>query len=450
MSISKRNKVLVFVGALVGLLAIYLLFFYSPNKRFNWSEDYKLDKERPYGTWLISELLQYYSPKREFSILNESLDYSLEKAKTPSNYVFIGEEIYLEQIYSDSLLAYVAKGNNAFIFTDGLPWLIQETIMGLNNFDEPENFEELSDDPVFSDSENLDGYKTYDFDTVFTEITVQELNPLNPYRFIYRNRFGIYNRLWAHVSKKNLNLLQAGALGEFYGINSELDTLGGINYYRVNYGKGSIYFHTQPFQFTNIQLLDSNAVDYANAVFAYLNDGPVYWDEHNWIFNRPTSKTWTFKPFYRQNSESPLKLILSNPSLKWGWYLLLLFILLFVIFEGKRRQAVIPVLADKQNTTLAHIKSLTKLYYASEEHLPIANKMFENFLWHVRSELRIDTSKPSEKLVLEIAIKSGSDEKTVKAIFDQWEKITGWGSVKSQFFLEFYNNIDKFYRKEKE
>jgi hypothetical protein len=442
MSRSKRNKILIVIGILVGMLAIYLIFFYSPGKRFNWSEDYKLDKERPYGTWLMSELLQHYSPKREFSILNESLDYSLEKAETPSNYVFIGEEIYLEQIYTDSLMTYVAKGNNAFIFTSGMPWVLHETIFGSNY----QIFEINAD----NNPDNIIDYKAYHFDTLFTEIINENLDPINPYRYIYRNRFGIYDRYWYYVEPSNLTLLNAETLGSFFGINSELDTLGGINYYRVNYGEGSFYFHTQPLQFTNIQLLDTNAVDYANAVFSYLNQGPVYWDEHNWIFNRPTSKTWTYKPYYQQNSESPLKLILSNDALKWGWYLLLLFILLFVIFEGKRRQAVIPVLADKQNTTLAHIKSLTRLYYASDEHLPIANKMFENFLWHVRSELRIDTSKPQEKLISEIAVKSGSDEKTVKAIFYQWNKISEWGSVKSQYFLEFYNNIDKFYRKEKE
>lgn len=439
---------MIFVAALIGMMVIYLLVFYSPNKRFNWSEDYKLDKDRPYGTWLITELLQHYSPKRDFKILNESLDYSLEKAETPSNYVFIGEEIYLEQIYTDSLMAYVAKGNNAFIFTDGLPWLIQESLMGSNNLGESEYFEEGSDNPTLNDAEYLDDYKAYQFDTLFTKILMEELNPLNPYRFIYRARFGIFNRTWHYANEKNLNLLQAEVLGEFFGINSELDTLGGINFYRVDYGKGTIYFHTQPIQFTNIQLLDTNSVDYTNAVFSYLNGGPIYWDEYNWIFNRPTSKTWTYKPFKGQNSESPLKLILSTPALKWGWYLLLFFVLLFIIFEGKRKQKIIPVLADKQNTTLSHIKSLTKLYYQNDEHYPIANKMFENFLWYLRSELRIDTSKPTEKLIPEIALKGGSDEKTIKAIFDLWKNISEWRSAKSQVFLDFYKNIDKFYNKD--
>ena len=61
MTRNKRNKILIFIAALVGMILIYLLVFYAPGKRFNWSEDYKLDKERPYGTWLISELLQHYA-----------------------------------------------------------------------------------------------------------------------------------------------------------------------------------------------------------------------------------------------------------------------------------------------------------------------------------------------------------------------------------------------------
>ena len=440
-----RNRVFIFIAALVGMILIYLIVFYSPNKRFNWSEDYKLDKERPYGTWLISELLQHYAPQRKFNVLDEPLNYSLEKVVTPSNYVFIGDEIYLEYLYSDSLMAYVAKGNNAFIFTSGTPWMIQNSIRNLNNWDQADSAANNANDYELSAE-----YKTFYFDTLFTEIIEDQLNPKNPYRFIYRNRFDIYNRYWYYLDENSLGLLSATSLGRFYGINSELDTLGGINYFRVDYGKGSIYFHTQPLQFTNLQLLDTNAVDYANAVFSYLNRGPIYWEEHNWIFNRPTSKTWTYKPFFSNNAEGPLTLILNTPTLKWGWYLLLFFVLLFILFEGKRKQAIIPVLANKQNTTLAHIKSLTKLYYRSDEHYPIANKMYVNYLWYLRSELRIDTSKPAEKLIPEIAIKSGNDEETIKAIFDLWNKIKGWRSAKSEVFLDFYKHIDKFYNKEKE
>ena len=447
MTKSKRNRIIIFVAALAGLLVIYLLLFYSPDKRYNWSEDYKLEKERPYGTWLVTELLQHYSPNQKFKILDEPLDHSLEKAKTPSNYIFIGQEIYLEQIYTDSLLAYVTKGNNAFIFTEGLPWILQEMLAGMDGDLLYNEYKESVIEESSTDSDYLNENNTYYFDTIFTEISNPNLDPINPYRFIYRSRFGINNKTWFHADKNNLKLLEAEALGSYFGINSELDTFGGINFYKVKYGIGAFYFHTQPLHFTNLQLLDTNSLDYTNAVFSYLNQGPVYWDEYNWIFSRPTPKTWTYLPYYAQKKEGPLKLILNSPALKWGWYLLLIFILLFVLFEGKRKQAIIAVLPDKQNSTLAHIKSLTKLYYRPDEHYPIAQKMFENFLWYLRSELRIDTSKPPEKLITEAAIKSGTEENDVKAIFDLWNKIAEWKSAKSKVFLEFYNKIDSFYSK---
>jgi len=442
MSRDKRNRVLIFIGAFIALILIYFLLFYSPSKRYNWSEDYKMDKDRPFGTWLVSELLQHYNSSQEFKELDEPLDYSLNKAKTPSNYIFIGEEMYLEQRYSDSLLSFVSKGNNAFIFTSMLPRSILERITSPYDKYYHENDSDL-------DSYYIEDNMYYYFDTVFTTIIDENLDTFNSYRFIYNSRFGTYNTNWSYVSYDNLEILNAESLGEFYGINSELDTLGGINYYKVDYGEGAFYFHTQPIQFSNIQLLDSNSLDYTNSVFAYLNEGPIYWDEYNWIFNRPTAKTSTYNPFYNERGDSPIKLILSNDTLKWGWYLLLFFILLFVIFEGKRKQAIIPVLADKQNTTLHHIKSLSKLFYNNEEHFPIAEKMFDNYLWYLRSELKVDTSKSNEKLIPEIVIKSGSDEKTVKTIFDLWGNISGWGSVKTSVFLKFYNTIDEFYNKRK-
>ena len=108
------------------------------------------------------------------------------------------------------------------------------------------------------------------------------------------------------------------------------------------------------------------------------------------------------------------------------------------VTEGVRRTA------DSLNLTDAQEKKVLEFEL---EFYKERQKMFENFLWYLRSELRIDTSKPPDKLITEAAIKSGTKENDVKAIFELWNKIAEWKSAKSKVFLEFYNKIDTFYNK---
>ena len=452
MSRNNKIRILIILVALLALGLIYYVFFYTPEKRYVWAEDYKNDKERPFGTWLMAELLKHYPPKRDFVELGRPPDQSLQDAETPSNYVFIGQEIYLENTYADNLLNYVEAGNNAFIFTEEMPWLIQYRLLKYirNNEQEaldPEN--DVTDSGVTTeeqeDEPGLEPYSFYLFDTIYAEVTGGQSPVFKGYRFVFRYKNSISKNRWTFVREDNLEKLNPEILGYFYGINSEGDTLGQTNYYRMKYGKGYFYFHTQPLLFSNIMLLDSAGPDYANEVFAWLNNGTIYWEEHNWLFNRPTSKTRSYMGRYGNNRESPLKFILSNPPLKWGWYLLLVFIFLFIIFEGKRKQQVIPVISGKENTTLEHIKTLSKLYHRSGNHYSIVRKMFENFLWFLRAEMQIDTTRSPEKIIDQVSLKSGVKRKEIESIFNLYQNIEKGQTAGDKVFYELYNKLDAFY-----
>ena len=148
--------------------------------------------------------------------------------------------------------------------------------------------------------------------------------------------------------------------------------------------------------------------------------------------------------------ESPLKFILSNPPLKWAWYTLLCFILLFVIFNGKRRKSIIPVLPDRSNTSLEHIQRMSNLYKQKDEHYVIAAKMFENFLWYVQSELKINTTQKTGELIEEIAIKRTMSRKEIKKIFDQWSLIEEQKTLNTESFLVFNSTMNSFYNRIKQ
>ena len=47
---NRRNKIVIFGAAFIAVIILYFGLFHNDKKRFDWSEDYVLDKEKPFGT----------------------------------------------------------------------------------------------------------------------------------------------------------------------------------------------------------------------------------------------------------------------------------------------------------------------------------------------------------------------------------------------------------------
>lgn len=428
---TKAGKIWIIVAAVFGALVIYFTLFYEADKRFNWREDYVLDKDRPYGTWLVSELLKRYD-QYSFRELDSPLDRSLTKADVGSNYIFIGEEIYLEDTSTDSLLAFVAKGNNAFLFTIAEPILIFEKLL-----------EDIDVDSFYT------FYQYMRSDSLLTNFVKDDLILKESIRIPYYDRNGISSYYWTYLSQI-IDDNRIEHLGVSRAFSYEKEEFHGVNFYKIDHGKGSFIFHTQPICFSNIVLKEDEMLQYANTVFAFLKEGPVLWEEHNWRFNKPNPKTWLYKPGFFNTGESPLKFILSNPPLKWAWYLTLLFILLFVIFNGKRRKAIIPVIADRSNTSLEHLKRVSVLYKKDEQHYVICAKMFENFLGFLQNELGINTDQAKEKIISELALRRNIEKEYAECIFDTWKYISFSKTARTEVFLKFNKELNAFYERLKQ
>ena len=194
-------------------------------------------------------------------------------------------------------------------------------------------------------------------------------------------------------------------------------------------------------------LKEGELLAYSNHVFSYLNEGPILWEEHNWRFNQPNKKTWLYSPNYYNTGTSPLKFLFSTPPLKLAWYLLLGFILVFVIFNGKRRMGIIPVLPARKNTSLEHIQLLSKLYHQKNNHYAISAKVFGNFLSYLNSELRINTKQVNNKVIDEILLRTGLERDEISSVFTTWKEIEESKMVNTELFLSFNKEINTLIRR---
>ena len=178
---------------------------------------------------------------------------------------------------------------------------------------------------------------------------------------------------------------------------------GKVNFIKINVGKGHFYLHTEPLILTNYYLLKPENQKYVQDVFSYL----------------PKRKTIWFTQSNKANTESqsPLRFILSKPPLRFAWWLFLAGLLLFVIFNAKRKQRIVPVIEPLKNKSVEFLKSIGNLYLQEGDFHEMMAKKAQYFLNRVRHELMIDTQHLDEKFVQSLHLKTGKSlEKINKAI----------------------------------
>src|SRR5688572_3677826 len=118
----KNNKI--FTIVFFSFLAIVLVLFFYMNfseKRFNWYESYKSESDQPYGTAFIMKMLKGYADAKFTYNTKKPVHDLLDSTGENQAYVFIGESIFLDSADTESLVTFIASGNDAFLATTYVP-----------------------------------------------------------------------------------------------------------------------------------------------------------------------------------------------------------------------------------------------------------------------------------------------------------------------------------------
>jgi len=354
-----RRNIIILLGVIAVAALVYFALMYQPDTRHNWNELYRHDddKPKPYSNEVILKLLKGYFPENELEVVDEkriaeALPVDTTDEAAVSNYVLIGENMFLDSADAKQLLDFVEHGNTAFIASKRMPYQLSEKLYARSC----DTLEEARYEETYEECFTHPKLKR---DTAYT------------YQYVYKNKPANYD--WHRWIEPDLCDSSAAFIRLGY-MEPEA-----ANFVKIPYGEGEFLFHSNPIVFTNYHLLDEDAVAYASSVFSHLQEGDIYWDEK--------TKDYRFDFPGRDNErfmESPLSYILSQQSLKWAWYLMLTLVLLFVLFRAKRKQRIIPIHAANTNTSLEFIQTIGRLYHQQQDHKNLSEKMMYLFKDFVR------------------------------------------------------------------
>jgi len=155
--------------------------------------------------------------------------------------------------------------------------------------------------------------------------------------------------------------------------------------------------------FTNYHLLKGKNHQFASSVLSHIqNKRSIFWDTKEYSRDEIAS--------------SPLRVILSHPPLRWAWYFLLIGFLLYLVFNAKRKQRIVPIIVPLQNTTVDFTKTIANLYFQENHYRTILDKRIVYFLERVRSDFYLDTQVLDDKFIHKLQLKSGRSKELIEKI----------------------------------
>lgn len=385
------------------LVLIGLLVYVEATKPLpvNWYPSYNKNDKIPLGTFVLHDLLENHFRENLIDVNKPPYLY-LEVEAPAGTYVFINNNLMFDDVELESLLTWTAKGNTVFLSANNYSKNLLDTLgLDLKNFFFYNRFQTQ---PVLS----------------LVDKTLKPSEGVHIERNFRVSYFNVIDTLAHRV----LGFSQAF---EEESILKKAE----VNFLKVPFENGQIYFYNQPEIFTNFFLLDPSKKHLTAKVLSYINsDGSIYWDNY-------------YKTGRREDA-SPLHILFKTRSLKWAYYTLLIGVLLFVLFNGKRKQRPIPIVEPLTNKTFEYTQTISGIYRDTKDNRAILRKITAQFLEYIRVKLRVETNVINNLFFSEVASKSSQETSETKALFDTLKKLENNSSITDKELIELLNKINEF------
>lgn len=341
------------------ILAVIALLELNKTEVTDWRKNFQTSKKSPFGLYIFDHEAKFLFKDKLKKISESPYDYYESSDRKPHNIFVLETELDLESW--KKIMDEVANGSDAMIINQHVPKDISDSIgFYTSNFSYSESNVLKLTDKKFSNSfvkiEKFPGGRGFTF--VKPEIEI---------------------------------------LGKI--ISEESDDQAG--FIKANFGKGHFYVHSEPLFLTNYYLLKKGNTQYAQDVLSYLPDRETLW----------------FTDKKSNESQFFMRFILSNPALKYAWWLLLAGMILFIFFNAKRKQRIVPIIDPLKNSSVDFVKSIGNLYMQEGDFHEMMAKKAQYFLHKVRLDLLIDTQNIDDDFAKKLQLKTGrSEEKINEAI----------------------------------
>ncbi|MBO0331762.1 DUF4350 domain-containing protein [[Muricauda] lutisoli] len=376
---SRKGWIYMTIGVLT-LAAIFAMEYNKP-KKVNWFPSYVSHHKIPYGTYVLNSLMEKHFPNKIEQVQKPPFELLTRTDSIRGTYFFVNETVSFGEAELNVLLDWVDQGNTLFVASDRFEQKLLDTL----HLEQANVYNDGQLEPLF-----------------YLELSNPKLTS-STYKF---------TKDYYTTGFDQLDTLRTTVLAQVYTRSDSTDNIKKhVNTIKQSFGNGEILLTSFPKAFTNYFILKDTNQEYTAGLLSYLDtDKQIYMDN----FHK------SGKSFYT----SPMYLFLNTKEFKWAYYLVLIGALIYIIFEGKRKQRAIPVVQPVKNQTLAFTRTIADMYFEKGELHLITKHKIDYFLEYLRSKLHISTQNLEDETFLRnLSMRSNTDLKDVKTLMGTISKL---------------------------
>ncbi|MBC7652528.1 MAG: hypothetical protein H7101_12345 [Deinococcales bacterium] len=383
------------VGVAVLLLLIYIIAQVNKPKPLNWRVTLSKGDKNPYGAYILYNHLKNLFPEASINSYREPLYTTLhDNYYKNSAYIAISPDITTDTLDVAAACKFVESGNYIFISAYNLSKKLRDTL----------------------------GIKLAKTFTINSEDTVS-VNFVNPSLKSVKNYTSsklILNEYFDSIKRPDSIVV--------LGVTSK----GKPNFIKVNCGNGAFFVHAAPLCFSNYFMLKDGNSAYTSKALSYIPStvSTIMWDE--------------YYKLGRSGAKTPLRFFLNNSYLRWALWLSIIGLLLYVLFNIKRKQRIIPIIIPLHNATLDFIKTIAGVYFGQKDNSAIARKKLQYWQAFVRQHFYLQTNLLNDDFVQQLVKKSGVGIGYIESIV-HYISIVDNSIITDKLLMDISTTVDEFY-----
>jgi hypothetical protein len=382
-----------YIITVASLLVIYVVAQYNRPKAIDWSETFSSTDKIPFGTYIIRNRITDIFPNAKVATFREPVynvlnDHDIKHG----TYLIITNAIDINEYDYDKLIKFIKNGNDVFISASYFGEQMWKNLkVGARA--------EFADTAYSSNIKFLNKY----LDTIK----------------YYGVEKGMSDGYFSSIDTS-----KAVVLGK--------NVFNHINFVKYAMGKGTLYLNANPLMFTNYSLFHKKGGEYASTALSFVkNDSNIMWDQ--------------YYSLGREDDGSTMRVFLRNPAMRWAFYIAFFSLVLFVLYEIKRRQRIIPVIKPLANETLVFVNVVGQVYYEQRDNKDISNKKTAYFLEHLRTTYYLKTNVLDDDFRNNLAQKTGIEYTLATDLVNHINHLNAQPHVTNHELIVLNQLIENFY-----
>ena len=391
----KGNKLFILIFGI--LLVLYIIVQLNKPREFDWTPTLTAKDTNPFGTFVLQQQLKQLFPASAMQSHRIPVYNVLHnKYEINSAYIILTSAFSPGTTDINEMLDYVRDGN----------------IIMFSAFDAGKQLLDTLGLTIQPFTGLIDRDST----------TINFVNPALQTKKNYGFKRSTIDGFFSEIKKKDSSLV--------LGIRQDSTP----NFVKVLYGDGFFLVHAAPLCFSNYFILYKNNKEYTAKALSYIPSDieTIHWDE--------------YYKLGREGASTPLRFFLSNTFLSWALWLTITVLLLYVFFQMKRRQRIIPVIEPVRNTTLDFVDTVSSVYFSQHDNNSIAHKKIIFWQDYIRQRYYLSPQTADENFIQQLHRKSGVQRELIETILNNIKRAEAQPKVTDELLVQLTGSIDEFYQ----